>query len=209
VDFYIPSELERLLSAVQHKWRLTPEGFDKFLLSLDPDRNKAGLRYELLRSKLISYFDWRNCPAPEDHADEALNRVIRKVSEGEVIRDTSTYVFGVARMLLMEINRAAEKERSALSLLPAPTVDSESEETQRRVETLKGCLAQLAQPSRDLVVQYYEVGEGAEKIKKRRELADRLGLPVNALRIRVCRLREKLELCLKKHLNEVNRYEPS
>ena len=52
------------------------------------------------------------------------------------------------------------------------------------------------------MVQYYEVGEGAEKIKKRRELADRFGLPVNALRIRVCRLREKLELCLKKHFND-------
>ena len=189
------------MSAAPEKWKLTREGFEQFLLTLDPDRDNAGLKYELLRSKLISFFDWRNCPFPEDHADEALNRVIKKLSLGESIRDPSTYVFGVARMLLLEISRASEKERSALNLLqPAPIIDVESEEMQRRVEVLQNCLAKLPERSRELITQYYEGGDGAGKIQKRRELAQRLGMAVNALRIRACRLREKLETCLAKRL---------
>ena len=195
------------MSAVQEQWRLTQESFERFLLSLDPDRDRAGLKYELLRSKLISYFDWRNCPFPEDEADEALNRVIKKISAGEEIRDPSTYVFGIARMLLLEIARATEKERIALNLLQTvPSIDMDSEEMQRRIETLKGCLAKLPERNRELITQYYEGGEGAGKIKKRRELALRLGLPLNALRIRACRLREKLEICLGKH-RVLNEYE--
>lgn len=195
------SEVEKVVSAVQEKWKLTREAFEQFLLNLDPDRDQAGVKYELLRSKLISYFDWRNCPYPEDHADEALNRVIKKISAGESIRDPVTYVFGIARMLLLEIARASEKERSALNLLqPPPAVDGESEEMHRRVEILKNCLAQLPERSRELITQYYEGGEGARKIQKRRELAQRMGMAVNALRIRACRLREKLEICLAKNL---------
>jgi DNA-directed RNA polymerase specialized sigma24 family protein len=194
------SEVEIVVSAVQEHWKLTREGFERFLLSLDPDRDKAGLRYELLRSKLINYFDWRNCPFPEDHADEALNRVIKKISEGEEIRDPSTYVFGIARMLLLEISRASEKERAALNLLqPAPSIDMDSEEMQARVEILRGCLSKLSEKSRALITEYYKGGEGSGKINKRKELALNLGLPLNALRIRACRLREKLEICLGKH----------
>jgi DNA-directed RNA polymerase specialized sigma24 family protein len=196
------SEVEKVVSAVQEQWRLTRDGFEKFLLTLDPDRDRAGLRYEQLRAKLISYFDWRNCPFPEDHADEALNRVIRKISTGEEIRDPSTYVFGIARMLLLEIARLTEKERSALNLIQTPEpIDLDSEEMERRIEILKGCLGKLSEKSRELITQYYEGGEGAAKIGKRRELAIRLGLPLNALRIRACRLREKLEICMGQHLS--------
>ncbi len=103
-------------------------------------------------------------------------------------------------MLLLEIARTTEKERAALNLLPKEqSIDTESEEMQRRIETLKGCLATLSERSRKLITQYYE-GDGAGKIKKRKELAVSLGLPLNALRIRACRLREKLETCMGRYL---------
>ncbi len=47
--------VEEGVSAVREQWRLTREGFDSFLLSLDPDREKAGRRYELLRSNEPGY----------------------------------------------------------------------------------------------------------------------------------------------------------
>jgi len=182
--------------AAPEKWKLTREGFDRFLFRLDSDRDAAGRKYEVLRSKLISYFDWRNCPFPEDHADEALNRVTRKIAAGEELRDVSTYVFGVARMMLLEIVRRMENERTALHQLPAVTpIDTESDETQERMDCLRQCLAALPQKSRELVTEYYE-GDGATKIKRRRDLAANLGMQLNALRIRACRLREKLEECM-------------
>jgi RNA polymerase sigma factor (sigma-70 family) len=170
--------------------------FTKFLFSLDPDRDSAGKKYEVLRMKLISYFDWRQCPFPEDHADEALTRVIRKLEAGEELRDASTYVFGVARMMLLEIARRTAKERVALNQMPpAPSIDPESADMQDRIECLRQCLSALPQQSRELITQYYE-DDGAAKIKRRRELAESLGMQLNALRIRACRLREKIEDCM-------------
>lgn len=182
--------------AIPENGNLTREGFDKFLFKLDSDRDAAGRKYEVLRSKLISYFDWRNSTFPEDHADEALNRVIRKIEGGEELRDVSTYVFGVARMMLLEIARRMQNERSALHELPTATpIDTESDEMQERFDCLRQCLATLPQKSRELITEYYE-GDGPAKINRRKQLAANLGMQLNALRIRACRLREKLEECM-------------
>jgi hypothetical protein len=71
------------LSAQDRKrWSLTAEAFDKLLVSLDPDRERAGEKYEHLRGGLVCLFEWRGAPFPEDHADEVINRVARKLGEG-------------------------------------------------------------------------------------------------------------------------------
>ena len=191
------------MNPVVEKWVLTQESFDKFLSRLDSDRDLAGQKYQRLREKLVNYFDWRDCAFPEDHADEALNRVVRKVAAGEEFQDISIYVFGVARMMLLEIARTREKERVAFLRQPPveSVVDSSpSDELQARVDCLKICLASLPVKDRDLIVQYYE-GEGSTKIQRRKALADRLGTPANALRIKACRLREKLGECLSRCLS--------
>jgi DNA-directed RNA polymerase specialized sigma24 family protein len=190
------------MEPVSNRWRLTKEGFDRLLDSLDPDREAAALRYEMVRSKLINYFDWRDCPFPEEHADEAINRVIRKLDEGEQFRDLSTYILGIARMMLLEIGRARNRE---LSILDHPSlaqrVSEEAGETDWRAGCLEKCLAALPGPSRELITEYYGA-DGPAKIKRRKELAGRLGLQLNALRIRACRVRMKLEECMAKCLCE-------
>jgi len=188
------------VNAVTEKWQLTREGLDKFLVALSPERDEAARIYETLRKKLISYFDWRNCAIPEDDADEVLNRVIRKIDQGEAISDPSTYVFGVARMVLLESSRAALKERSALSELRPVAAETDDETTQQRIVSLRECLSSLAEKDRKLITVYYENEGGASKILKRKQLARSLDLELNALRIRACRLRERLEQCMKRRL---------
>ena len=188
------------MNAVREKWQLTREGLDKFLVALSPERDEAARIYETLRKKLISYFDWRNCAIPEDDADEVLNRVIRKIDQGEAISDPSTYVFGVARMVLLESSRAALKERSALSELRPVAAEADDETTQQRILSLRECLSSLADKDRKLITVYYENEGGASKILKRKQLARSLDLELNALRIRACRLRERLEQCMKRRL---------
>src|SRR5262249_60814585 len=78
-----------------------------------------------------------------------------------------------------------------VAAVPAPTVD----EPDRLQDCFDGCLAQLPEESRTLLLQYYE-GERAAKISNRRRLAAMLGLTDNALRSRVQRLRERLEQCV-------------
>ena len=191
----LPQEVE-VMESIPKKWSLTKDGLDRLLATLDPDRDVAAIQYERLRAKLISYFDWRDCPAPEDHADEAINRVIRKLSDGEGFRDIGTYVLGIARMMLLEIARTREKERMAFERSAAPEpIEDDSPETGERVSCLGKCLAALPDRSRQMIVEYYH-GDGPTKIKRRRELAERFGLELNALRIRTCRLRVKLEQCM-------------
>jgi hypothetical protein len=50
--------------------------------------------------------------------------------------------------------------------------------------------------ARELIRAYYE-GEGEVKIRNRKDLAGRLEVPLNALRIRAFRLRAKIEECVR------------
>jgi DNA-directed RNA polymerase specialized sigma24 family protein len=109
-------------------------------------------------------------------------------------------VFGVARMVLLESSRAALKERSALSELRPVAAEADDETTQQRIVSLRECLSSLAEKDRKLITVYYENEGGASKILKRKQLARSLDLELNALRIRACRLRERLEQCMKRRL---------
>jgi len=185
------------MDASAQKWDLTRRGFDALLGRLDPDREKAAREYELIRSKLINYFDWRDCPFPEEHADEAMNRLTRKVESGEEFRDLSTYVFGIARMMVLEIGRSKERQLASIELASqAKAADPEPDTAEeQKVDCLKHCLASLSERSRELITEYYQ-DTGAAKIERRKDLASRLGLQLNALRIRACRVRAKLEECM-------------
>ena len=55
-------------------WVLTQELFDTLLDWLDPDRERAGHRYETIRLRLIKIFTSRGCPEAEELADETINR---------------------------------------------------------------------------------------------------------------------------------------
>lgn len=184
------------------RWSLTPEAFSKFLSSLDPDRERAGLKYEQIHSGLVSFFEWRECLFPEDHADETINRVVRKIDDGDQIRDPFTYVYGVARMVLLEVFKQRERDRVALVNLPPPSQPfrpdlEEQDNAGLRIDCLQRCLEGLPSEHRDFIVEYYQ-GEKRTKIEGRQKLAARMQIPLNALRLRARRLREKLEVCVDK-----------
>ncbi len=124
---------------------LNQEGFDQFLACLDANREKAGQEYERIRGRLLLYFQCRNIAQAEDGADEAINRVIGKLNAGEEIRDPVQYVFGIARMVLLEITRqqARHQEIEDATLVSQPQ-DEEDEELQARLGCLRRCLARLA-----------------------------------------------------------------
>ena len=185
------------------RWSLTPAAFDKLLGVLDSDPERAGRKYEQLRDGLICFFEWRAAPCPEDHADESLDRVARKLDEGDRVDDPCSYAYGVARLVLLEAYKSREKERAALARQPpaqSAPFDSEDDDASRRFECLERCLNELSLESRDFVTAYYK-GTQRAKIDNRKRLADGLGIPLNALRLRARRLREKLEACVVKCLD--------
>lgn len=183
-------------ASLKKEWVLTQAAFDQLLSRLDADRERAGVRYEVVRSKLVKFFEWRGCASPDALADETLNRVARKIDGGEVIHNLNSYFYGVARMLFMETLKEREKEQQALDRLPtqAPTGE-DCGETDSQLECFERCLGSLPADSRELITEYYQEEKGA-KIDRRRVLAGKLGIPLNALRIRAHRIRARLEQCV-------------
>ena len=180
----------------RQKWTLTQDAFDKLLVAFGGDRDSAGQKYLEIRNNLTRFFEWRGCSFPEDHADETINRMAKRVAEGEAILNHSGYAMGVARMLLLEINKGRQREQSALAEMGAmPDVYVSEDDDESRLACLRDCLKTLSPDNRDLILQYYQ-GEKGEKIENRKKLLDRLGIPVNTLRMRALRLREKLQSCV-------------
>jgi DNA-directed RNA polymerase specialized sigma24 family protein len=77
----------------------------------------------------------------------------------------------------------------------ASELEDEKANREKLMSCLDQCTEKLEQTNRELIIQYY-FGEQRVKIENRRALAAKLGVTVNALSIRACRIRDKLESCV-------------
>lgn len=171
------------------------EALEQLLALLDPDPGRAAREFIQLRQRLTRLFEWRGCRFPEDLVDETISRVARRLAEGIEIRsdDPYRYFCGVAHMVFKELLRERRRERKLQD--PAswlPDQVSEEDPDDPRMEVLLRCLDRLPEDQRDLILEYHQ-GDGRERIENRQAIAQRLGVPLNALRIRVHRIRSRLE----------------
>jgi len=187
---------------------MTPDAFEILLVNLHAERERAGEEYERIRGKLLKFFKWRGCHEPEEYADRTIDRVARRITEGAELRVRDSYLFfhGVALNILKEHWRGPVRDSHTLddlppSLSPAEDPDERREreegrhDKEQRLECLDECLQRLSAESRELVTKYHQ-SEGRAKIEGRKELAALLKIPLNALRIRVFRIRTELEGCV-------------
>ena len=184
-------------SAARMKWTLTPEAFDRLLLAFDNDRETAGEKYLSLRRNLVRFFEGRGCQMAEDYADESINRIAKRIYEGEEVQEINHYCYGVARFVWLEALKEKDKEEKFVNELPTLQIvnpNYEDDENTTKLDCLQNCLQKLPIESRELITKYYQ-GEKREKIETRQKLAEGLGIPMQALRSRAIRLREKLETC--------------
>ena len=182
---------------------LSREAFESLLAQLGPDRERAGEHYESIRRRLVRLFEWRGCEFPEELADETFNRVARRLAEGLTIQSQDPYSFfcGVAHLLHKEVLRERARERQAIESGDwAPyAISDEGEPEDRRLGCIHLCLGQLPADQRQLILDYHE---GEDRIRTRQRLSESLGLPMNALRIRVHRVRRQLGDCLGRCLEQ-------
>jgi len=188
-------------------WTLSPHAFDKLLAWLDQHSNSEGRKYVEMRRRLVTYFDRKNCPMPDDLADETLNRVARRLEEEGDIKSEAPakYCYTVARFVFMEHLRQAKKTDALIDDLrrqpppsqnPGSEADVGKEIKEKMLNCLEQCAGELEPANRELIVRYY-VGTGRIKIENRRVLAKELGVTLNALSIRACRIRDRLEDCVR------------
>src|SRR5205085_11441020 len=153
---------------------LTAEAFTKLLARLDPDRERAGERYEDLRRTLVKFFEWRGAPFPEDQADETFNRVARKLDDGVEIKNVVGYCYEVARRVCLEVRKGNDSRRDPLETNSQNTTSADADSAPERellLGCLEECLSRLPDESRALIVEYYQ-DERRDRIGRRKALAD-------------------------------------
>ena len=167
------------------------ETFSDLLTWLNPDRERAGQRYEEIRRRLIKIFAHYGCWEAEDLADETLRRVelkVKDIAQGWV-NDPALYFYAVARNVRHEYLRPKPPP-------PPPPPAPDVEQAEREDSCLEHCMKRLlTTDERSLVLQYYQ-GQGRVKIDYRLELGQRHGLGPNALRLRIHRLVKRLRPCI-------------
>lgn len=181
------------------QWTLSQPSFEHFLKGLDPNRDRAGEKYEDLRHRIVKFFEWRACRFPEDLADEALNRLIMKTASGTVVMDHAKYAYTIAKFVYLEEMRRSKEIVMEDTMLEGQLDDRGEEDL--RLSCLEKCLEKLPEMSRSLILQYY-ADERQAKIDHRKKIAERLNLSANALRIKTLRIRTGLENCVLKCLEK-------
>jgi RNA polymerase sigma factor (sigma-70 family) len=178
---------------------LTAEAFAKLLACFDLDRDRAGEKYEDLRRTLIRFFEWRGAPFPEEHADEAFNRVARKLAKGLEINNVRSYCYEVARLVCLEAFKGPDSKREPLEPdHPRAAIVADVDEAHDRENLmicLDQCLESLPEDGRRLLLEYYQ-DDTRSQIDRRKALAASLKLNREALANRAQRLRAKLEQCV-------------
>jgi len=176
-------------------WQLTEESFNLFLSWLSLDRDTAGRKYEDIRHRVIFVLECRGCTDAEDAADEAINRFIRRLPELMETYKGDPYLY------ILVVARNIQHEREKKQPVPLPENVTElhanpvDEFEQLVQDCLDKCLGQLDTKNRDLLLDYY-LNDKQEKIDFRKRLAKQLGIALNALRLRVHRLRNTVHACM-------------
>ena len=188
-------------------WTLTPDAFESLLSAFDGDRERAGQKHEILRRKLFEFFAARGSRAPDEHADETLNRVARRLTEGEAVENINKYCYGVAKFLWLEISRRKEPVALNDEMAFPGTNDLDGEERlrleqERRIECFEVCLSKLHGETRAFIIDYYREENGL-KIEQRKAQAAQLKTTLNALRLRASRLRRELAACIESCLSRL------
>ena len=167
------------------------ELFEALLEWLDPDREKAAQRYEVIRTGLVRILVSNGLSDAEHYADVAIDRVIKRLPEIQAtyIGDPAKYFHGVARNIVREARRQKE---IATDVLPTPVPQVEPSETS---ECLSRCLG-LLPPDKQAFILDYHLFKGHEKVEHHRQMAGELAITEGALRTRAHHLRVTLEKCV-------------
>jgi DNA-directed RNA polymerase specialized sigma24 family protein len=151
-----------------------------------------------LRESLVRFFQIKGDADAEESADESLDRVAAKLGEAVLIEDLTKYSFGVARLVFLENLRKAQKAKKVLAeyRLEGPegqeTVDDSDD-----FSLMRECFAELAEDERKILHRYFADRPLVELGEKRIDLAASLGISKNTLRLKIFRLRRRLEDCVR------------
>ena len=176
---------------------LTSQNFERLLAKLSADERQAAVAYTNLRDSLVRFFRLKGDHEPEAAADETLDRTALKVAADTPIDNVTKYSFGIARLIFLERLRGENREKSAAvgfygARIVAPNVE-ESDDFQY----MRDCLRRLPADERDFLQSYFADDSHDNLIVIRQRLTAENGVSINQIRVKVSRLRKRLEDCVR------------
>jgi DNA-directed RNA polymerase specialized sigma24 family protein len=174
------------------KSTVTAELFRKFLRWLSDNDELAVQEYQSIRTKLVRYFIHKGCSDPDELFDKTVDVVVGKIDSCGECASPLAYCYGVAKNIWRQDLR--ERKAETLDEDIALPFHPDLEIHEQDLKCLDYCMDRLSPGDRDIVSQYHQ-GQRRDKIDTRKRLADALG-GVNALRIRMCRIRKNLRVCV-------------
>ena len=184
---------------VEHPTAELETPLTRLLEFLSPgDSEEAGRLYLILHKKLTGFFRFKGTFDPDTDAHETLERAGKRIMEGVDIPDITKYCLGIARYIVMEDMRKVGRENTSLLEFARQQHENDADQLELIMSLMKRCFDELAEDDRDLLNSYCQVSEGRARAEHRRQLAERLQASLSNLRVRVARLRQGLEDCVKK-----------
>jgi DNA-directed RNA polymerase specialized sigma24 family protein len=194
----VTADVERDSGSSGRSRGLTNRALDALLERLQAEGPSPQVVYETLRKRLIAYLRLHVPAQAETLADEALDRMARRMHEGTPVQNVYLYALGIARLLVRESRARTTREDAAARDATLFQDDADDVVAREALDAaLRACMEALPPGGAGLIVEYYSSGEGAARIESRRHIAARLGLGLNALRNRALRLRDMLESCIR------------
>lgn len=196
----------------QNKDELQRESFEILLKRLNTNQRLAEEKYLIIRNKLTIFFRTRGFSQMDlELADKTIDRAARKLLEQDNLENNETqnvlsdsYFLSVAHFVLKEHQRGV-KPTVAIEDLPIATNQLainnnqeqkliEYEQTELTTNCFNECLSNFPIEQKLLIIEYFSVE--ITKAEQRQFLADKLGININALRVKAHRLRQDLVKCV-------------
>lgn len=174
----------------------------KLLEICSSNQDEAGVAYNELRNSLVRFFQIKGDSDPDEAADLTLDRVALKISKDTPIENLTSFCFGVARFIFLERLRQTKKLNGAadefyrnrdLSQFAGETDDGE-------FSVFRECFEKLTSAEKLFLRDYFADMSSSELDKHRRQLSLENDITLNNLRLKVFRLRQRLENCVKNKL---------
>ena len=176
---------------------LTAESYSLFLEAFSSDEGEAVAALSKLRDSLVRFFQIKGDSDPDEAADKTLDRVAVKLSENVLIEDLTKYSFGVARFVFLERLRKTNTEKKAFENYRAENAHQKFDEETDDFSPFRECFESLPDADKSILKAYFIDLPYAELIENRQQLTVNLGMAMNNLRLKIFRLRRRLEDCVR------------
>lgn len=208
LNFPIGNKLKKKTDTTPHKMKksnqLKKVEFKELLNWFSPDEKIAGEEYEKIRTGLERYFRYRGCSDPDNLADTTINRVSSRLSTLDLSNDTTkiSIFYGFAKNIYREYLTKVSK----LDFHKNPDFDyykefSFGDEENNVFECLDKCLSTITDDEKQLIISYYSKDKG-DKINLRKKMAKQMEITLNALHVRVYRIKNVLKTCIENCLKK-------